>query len=1704
MRLRRREAEPDVMSREYTDKGEGDGLKKFSIFNFQFSMFLSGALFLALSLAAIWGFLALFPPKPYASPLKPFSDYSLDAMQAEMAPDAVREQLDEVAALGNRFLGKKGFYNCGDLIRRRYTEAGLKLYEQAFRIVAPQSEFAEALSSDGLPAGFNIYPFMPNHYQPIATPDEGITATVLRIDESLLRTRRSFRGCFALLDGSLPPPLGYGYNYARYAQLGFEGVIVSHPDGLSAVPWDQLNGITSRNPVNFVRVAADAGVFDSIGKEITLRVRVRYRGVPNRTLIGVMEGDGDAEEALIIPCSYDALSMLPDHSPGLMQALPVAIQLQLLKGLQPYRDSLRRDVIFIAFGGRAMAQDPQVHLLSVIGAQPHQQARRSYLESKQAMNAMKIQTVSRCIAVLAQPGVMVKPDATRDALASLDRESRDFLKAQVQYVLDACSLKLSETVLQAKIAFEKGNTRHIDRPEFAAYQAAKKQYDRSFSAAGFEPVRLLSGQAEYALEIELRRRVTERVDELKCYHEEQAVQFAQGLVLNTLFTGYSKLVVFSPEMAVQEDGESDAETLSFCMGYSADHSNGGQPAYDAIRSAIQKLKLDERVTLRYNASKSYGSRIAGRLAGTQLESEMWSRVGYPAYSLVNLGRPYKVGVYPVVLPWMRDMESISGGLEVFGAVVLSLGYGNGAFMPLEFQASRIADFRGNIFVANAGQSIIPSHPLAGALVGCKGIRTPPNGRYSALLNLADPYGHYERPYCMGQFAPSTWDYGPDAVGYDATGVINYIKDEGPKSQRIFLSMHLSPECVGSDVNVVCYRADPVTLLDLINPQSLKSYAGAAFIRKRGLNAFDSFYVQSLDVVAAEGMFTTFVAPNERFYVELKAGASDNELVQTTRAFLLGREERDGEMAGEHGSGSEIRGQGYLAAETPLIRNVASEVARSMISVNSKRLAVQDHYGMADVRTLAFQQRAVECLAEAEDTTVPHKLASLSSRDAVTYSTLNHPILRANISEAVAGILWYLGLLVPFAFFFEKLTFGFSDVRKQLGAHVVIFLVAFMLLKVLHPAFAMIRSSVMILLGFVILMISTGILAMFSSKFKENLEGLKKQRGQVTAAEVNKFGAIVTAFMLGLNNMHRRRVRTMLTCGTLVLITFVMICFTSVQSDIVDSSVSIGKAPFQGFVIKNEQYRRVSGSEQFALETKYGESYAVVARRAMLGTENWITLRREYPDLTLVRRDDTGARTVKATSILTLSPEEPLAKFLVPAARWFVKEDALASDDPVPLLISKAMASKLGIVEEMLTGDSPVTLEVNGTICTVRGIFDGTVLDGLLDFDGYNLLPYDIKALREVNKSGKQIIAEADDPRISGDDVIIAPRSLGVYTASGSDSILSVAVVLPDTLPPKEAREEIEQFMEQSGRRTYYGLDGFAFLGKRARASSFVGLVDMLIPLIIAAITVLNTIRGSVYERKEEIFVYNAVGIAPKHIFFMFFAEAFVYAVVGSVLGYILSQGTGKLLTALNLTGGLNMTFTTLGTIYASWAIAGSVFISTWFPARTAMKIAAPSDDVGWSLPQPDGDRLTFKLPFTFDWHDRIAVLAFFRRYFTDHGEGSSGPFFTGLSGIGVSDKMDPLNNDGYIPTINTPIWLKPFDLGVSQDLLIAMPTDTETGEFVAEITITRGSGTLENWKRLNRHFVGLLRTHFLHWRAVAPDERVKMFAEAREALKIRG
>lgn len=1658
---------------------------------------------LVIALVAVGLFLNLFAPKPYAAKLEPFRGYDPAPMQQAVSPQAVRATVDTLAGFGSRYLGQPGFYQTEEYLRSQFRAAGLQILEQELDTPSPHTLKAEVLSPAGAPLGITAYPFMPNHLQPMVTPPAGLTGELVLLNDEVMRNRPSFTGVIGLLDNAAKAPEGFNYDWIKYAQLGLSALVVTHPGGMDKIVWPSMLKMASLNPVNYVRLTASPEILKYAGQQVKLQVRTEYGRMPSRTLIAKLEAPEKAKEAVVVCTDYDAASLLPDRAPGYSQAISTAMTVNMARAFAGYKGQLRRDVIFVGLGSGTVAQDALNELLWAMGPSINPAARRPILTAAQADNDAALKLVQDVQTCFAEADFATDAMATGKKLASLPGPTRAFLEEQVKYVLNTLVFNLSEEMLQAKLVFERAGGKDLNSPEYAAYQAVKKRYDAAFSSAGYALAKLLTTKADFAQEYQLRDLLQKRFGDLQAYHENKKMRLEQAVAIHDLFRQYSSVLVVCPQLTTSPDHKLP-ETLSFSMGFDTKHGEQAQAFKNLLTDAVARLKADKQVTLDF-VGKDQGAKVKGMTNNIPLDSALWAGYSYPAFSVVNGKGAYTEWADPVEHPTSRDVESIHYSLAVLGEATLSAALGNGRFINLT-TARAPQDYYGRVYVSNVGESIIPNYPLRDALVSCRRW-TAGLGWFPNRVLLADPYGRYDHRFSAGRMIPlNEWYYDPVAVGYGADGVIGYMKDDGLSAQSIYKSVKIPGNTVNSPVNVVTYRSTPVSVLDMINPQTFKPFSAAALISQKTLAGFSSSWVDIDD-----GICTTFVKPDERFHVTLKAGSPKNELVQVIRAFTLGTSLEEAERQQQVAAlGKEIEGPGYLAADTPQLLNVPVEIAKSMISVNGKRLALADKYGMADDRTQKFQEKSVTLLKGAAAPGESVHAAVLQARDAATYATLNHPVLRQTISEAVVGILWYLGLLVPFVFFFEKLIFGFTDIRKQLVANLFIFLTVFGLLRLLHPAFMMLRSSTMILLGFLIFLFSAGITLLFWGKFQQNLEQIKQARGQVTAAEVNRMGVVGTAFMLGLNNMHRRKLRTGFTCATLVLLTFVMICFTSIRSDLVDQATAVGKAEFTGFLVKNEKFTPLSDAELFAMQTKYGEKYAVAPRIMYVGVEEWPANERNNPKLEMLyEAGPDQSRSLNADSLLQFSAKEPMAahmKFLTPNC-WFTPDQERAQAGDVPLIISDAMADKLGITPAMVqAGGLKVTL--NSLKCVIQGIFDSAALNELTDLDGKTLLPFDITALATVNKvtdpnaGDLTAIAEDTDPRIDAAKVILAPARPLAMTVDTSKKILnSLAVVLPQGTTYKNAKAVIDDYLEESGKSTYYGLDNYAFLGKRARQATLLGSIDMLIPLIIAALTVLNTMKGSVYERRDEIFVYNAVGIAPRYIFFMFFAEAFVYAVVGSVLGYLISQGTGTLLTITGHTGGLNMTFTSATTVYASVAIAISVFVSTYYPAKSAMEIAAPADDAGWQLPEPEGDVVSFDLPFTFDYRDRIAILSFFQRYLVDHGEGSSGPFFAGRPEVGVCEWCDPLAEDGYIPMVAVSIWLKPFDLGVSQQVIISLPTDPQTKEYIANIRMIRMSGTLENWKRVNHGFVALLRQHFLYWRAVGPAERAAMFVESRQLLE---
>ena len=1002
------------------------------------------------------------------------------------------------------------------------------------------------------------------------------------------------------------------------------------------------------------------------------------------------------------------------------------------------------------------------------------------------------------------------------------------------------------------------------------------------------------------------------------------------------------------------------------------------------------------------------------------------------------------------------------------------------------------------------------------------------------------------------------------------GAVTWVLSEprsGPAGTYPTWGLNLEVEkAVRRRIMGVMFRAAPVQAVVMHDPATFEPYPGFDFLEARTLSKPDHYKSE-----ADQQYKVCFVPPSSRVYLLFKKGAKSNpnlmvinafatnSFVDTQRRFeqaiadaqpqldelraklqvaqdkfdnglqsaseqVAGITEQiqqadkklDSELndiiSGAHlPADKEIAGPGYLAADSPRIANIEFDAAVSMGHVNYRRELDQQLHGMTDKMVTDYVNKGRAHAIAAVKATLGGDIvtAKEESQKSLAYNTNIHSVILKRNSDAIYGIVFYLALALPFTMFMEKLLIGHPDLRYQIAYECVIFILFFLALRMVHPAYGLVRSSYMILLGFITLTLSVVISIFIGGKFSKNVSDFRmKLQKQATAADVSRGGAAATAFLLGLNNMRKRPVRTGLTMGTLILITFVMICFTSVQTDIVDIDKALGKAEYTGLLKRGRNHEDMSQVLQPTLE-QYGEKH-IVAPRYWAGDFEVPLPTEGSPELATYKIEHiVGDRTFTAIAngFLGLSANEPLIIhnlteriFLtLPQNKWFESENEKICYLP------KHLADLLQIRSRDVQAGTAI-VKAEGTEFKVAGIFEGAALDQIQDLDGQSLCPIDIvagykptqAAASETNVESPTQVPEAA-PRLAGDQVVIVPYA-SIPVASTSWRLGSIAIKLTgpagEEVDYSDARQIIDLVKEQTGEPAYYGLGGFAFYGVKLRMGSLTGLLDMVLPIIIAAITVLNTMRGSVYERKNELYVFNAVGLAPNHILWLFMAEACVYAVVGTVGGYLLAQGVGTGIRVFGLTAGITMNYSSISGIVVCLIIMATVFISSLFPARMAARLAAPAETMTRRRTTTEGDVMELELPFTFNRRDRVAIMPYFMDWFDNFGEGSSGLFFCSPPQCGIR-----MGETGQaVPYVKSTTWLKPYDLGVSQNVELVIRRDPDTGDNIAFVVMTLLSGDHASWERCNHKFIGMLRKRFLTWRAISDEDRDALLERARKLL----
>lgn len=1649
---------------------------------------LGVVLFSALIFVVVIKFLEIFSPIPFKEPKVPFQEYKTDRMKKELSPTSISKVFNEIETMGSRSVGQEGHKLLSQFIKDSYIDSGLEVLSQEIDVMHSVTERNSLLIED---KRIKVYPFLPNVVQPSVTPEEGIRGNLFLVDQKSISEATHFNDKIAIVDLKSIPPKSLALTASRYANLGFSALVLTHSKGIEAVDWKKLDKLSMDIPSNFVRVFAHPEILQYNGRVVTLKVSSRWKTMTAFNHIGVLRASSKNSEAVVIPITYDGFSLLPDINYCSFTALQVAIQQQLLKGFLDQRKTLKRDIIFVANGAQFMGAISSGELLAAIGSHGKGDLRYKELKEEDTQNQLVLEKVERLLNLFESLEFAVERESTSYTLLSLENEDRSFLQKQFSMTLKDCLFEVKEKLLQNKIKLNKEGGNSLDSKAYRDFRVQKKLYDKLNTASSLP---LLSYLKKPLVQIEMRTELFQRLKMLEDYHKKRKKRLAEDLKINRTFSLYKNIVIVNP--MIQPSGVQEPnEVFTFSCGKFIDHGDQAKQFQTIFDHSIQDLEYSDSVSLKWGG-KWHSSLVDDATKGLSLQAQQWSFLSYPAMSIVSMGTDYENVDIPTVLPYVKWLNSIEKTLQILGKSLLSLGYGNGVFASTRQESPRSSE--GSVLIKGIGNSVVPNYPMADVIVFGKSVEDDPlqeRGWYKRPIIKTNPYGFYKLRQGSALLSNSYryFTVTPEAVHFGKDGIIDYFKDEGADSQRVYSSIRENYS-KNKPIHLILYRGAPVALYDMVNPQTLSPYSGADFIECRSMTQFPSFNKYN----GKDGIIE-FIPPSESFYILLKSGTKGNKLVQEVTSFLLNT------PTGFKGKPDrEIDSPGYLAAETPVILNVNSEVARSMLYLNSKRIKVQEPYGMVDPMTIKFHNKSLTYQKNSENQSFSFLNKKQQSTQSVTYSSLNHPIIKESISDAVWGVLWYMGILVPFVFFFEKLVFGFSDIRKALTVHTIVFLVTFFFLRCFHPAFEMIRSSVMILLGFIIILISGGITIILSGKFKENLEALQKNKGQIKGANVNKMGVLITALMLGLNNMHRRKLRTGLTCATITLLTFVMICFTSIQTNIVNRKDVIGKSKYQGLLIQENNFSPIEDSVLSAVTEKFGEKYQISPRQSFLGIKSKRTHSLSNPSIELLSRENKQVEAVQVESAILCTANDPLALEipLLPGSQWFKSRHEYKDHQAQPIIISDFSAKKLNLIKADGSIKKGALVTINGTQCALEGVFKSSALDKLRDIDGTSILPFDANLLVNPKTTDEvRILAKRNSSRILAKNIIIGHyQNFSPAISAGASKVFPTTTSITIDMGNasyRVARDSIESYLEQSGKEAYFALGNLAYIGKISRNTSLTGLLDMLIPFILAGLTVLNTMNGSVYERKDEIFVYNAVGIAPKYIFFMFMSEAMVYAIVGTMMGYILSQGTGSLLTWLDLTGGMNMNFTSLTTVYASWAIAAAVLLSTWFPARSAMKIAEPSEESGWKLPKAVSNTISFDLPFTFSHLERIAILSFFQNYLENHGEGSSGPFFAGLPELGISKNTNSDDNDTYIPELKCHIWLKPFDLGVSQEMLIELPMDLETKEYISRIHLTLSSGSVDAWQRLNPAFIAKLRRHFLHWRAVSDELKEEYFASSK-------
>lgn len=1548
--------------------------------------------------------------------------------------------VQEMSAYGDRSTGSKGAEAAADRIEDFFRSAlpEAKIGRMRYRVPV-RTHGGTSLMLDGrsLPA----VPFYANAVSPGTTPAEGLSGPAIYVGAGRLKDFNglSVNGSIVFMD------LDSYKNWMHAAMLGAKALVYVDNSENSPSPRSLYEDKLEPNPLAFPRLMLAREDFQrafgpdakprELADEAVLISSVVWKNIVAENIYAYVKGSDESleEDIVMLEASYDGTSSLPGRAPAASEAASIAALLTTAEALGAHAP--KRSTLLLATSGHGEAQAGLREFLTI-----YKESSRNLRKRKRELDD-RLEAAEKTLELVQRPEPLTadnEEDARRIAEAYGDR---------IKSAVEALSNRLAE--LRLAVGLE-GDAEASER--IAALADRRMDLRRLSLLQTFEDINDEQRQSLLAMTADVIQAAKRRLADAG----HSVADLKSGMKLRKLVRGKNVKAMASLHLSDKGDGIG-----GFTYGYHydlrarIDRVRAYGDIEDALNEAAEAVGLDEksggiyRDTLRPNRLQPWRNFFPSKPA---LGGEIAAMAGLPGFTLAttNDARPY-LGT-PYDTPDRIDFSALEEQVQAASRLARSL---TDADLPRDASGrTGISRLTGQAKFLRQGE-LFPDKGAEGTLVAA--YQGP-----STLYAMVDSFGEFhvaglaDRKHTVHKAVLESYRIDEN------TGRIIWAVDKrltGKPAYRVKMFRR------AMETELIMFSCAETTLFSTLEPRTLKHMYRIDLIDARNDATPLRYWYGRLDTWRSS-LTSVYLEPAAR----LKLSLSDTLL---SRKMLLVNADED-----------KPEGRGYHAAAHPVLTNTDYKAARDMWTLLLPRVTNLEKHGIFNDRINAMRDGGLKSLSLAEEALAALEYDAFmeEARRALALASRVYNDIDKTQRDVLLGVLFYVALFVPFAYCAERLLFNFTDIHKRIIGFLGILLTVIGVIYFVHPAFRLTYSPTVVILAFFIVGLSVLVSLIIFFRFEAEMRELQRRSKQLKPGGIGKFQAVAAAFTIGVTNLRRRRIRTVLTCATLIILTFTIMNFTAVKSVRERGRQAFGDtASYTGLMMRTLAWSDLPPESLATIPNAATELGRITPRV-------WYELD-DRSENVVVFLSHKG-KSAQAAGIAGFGPREPEISGLdriLTRGRWF------NSDAENAVLLPRGIAEQLAVTP----GDS---VNLWGMDFSVVGLFDGQALMDFADLDGEPPTPvtFPSEAGVEVSEVEAEAQAESGDvgsfmsryQHTAGEQTILLPAKT---LLSLGGKIKSFAVKPDENVGLRKAAETLT---ERFGLMLFSGGPEGTSLYFAADTLDYSGVPNIIVPLAISVLIVLNTMIGSVYERKGEIGVYTSIGLAPTHVSYLFIAEALAFAVLSVVIGYLLAQTAAGWLAGTVLWQGMTANYSSLAGVAAMVLVIVVVLLSVIYPSKVAANIAIPDVNKSWDMPEPEGDQVVVTLPFLIKRSEQDCAGGYLLDYYRSHLDVSHGRFSTGDVGFQYACPIGrPKLADEECFNMAMRVWMAPFDFGVRQNVNVNLcPAQSYPGFLEVQVTLVREAGEKVVWGRLTKLFLQDLRKQLLIWRSLDDPAR-RMYEE---------